>query len=222
MKKLLLLGAAFVALGMTPTNASANDTYATVYIGATSLNDADNTGEIVALESAYDKGVAVGARIGRQLTPAFAVEGELAYRRNGADSLGITNFPLNPVWNGTTAEADGHVSSFSAMINGRVNVNGLRGQGDANSGLYLLGGVGVTRVNADISVGNVDMVDDSDVAFGYQVGLGYAFPVAEKTNIDIGYRYFGTSDISLTDAGGDGFDSEYNGHAIMVGLSKKF
>ena len=222
MKKLLLLGAAFVALGMTPTNAMANDTYATVYVGATSLNDADNTGQIVEIESEYDKGFAVGARLGRQLTPAFAVEGELAYRRNGADSLGITNFPLNPAWNGTKAEADGHISSFSAMVNGRVNVNGLRGEGDVNSGLYLLGGVGVTRVNADISVGNVDIVDDSDVALGYQVGLGYAFPVNEETNIDIGYRYFGTSNLSFDDAAGSEFDSEYNGHAIMVGLSKKF
>lgn len=214
MKKFLLLGTLLVGLAMNAGTAQAN-TYATAFIGGTAVSDADNNGNGWSIDSEYDNGFVVGGVVGYNVRPGLALEGEIAYRRNGADSISEPTIGK--------LSASGHVSALSAMVNGRINVGTLHnGSGNDNAGLYILGGVGVAQLNADIDASSIRLVDDSDVVFAYQVGVGYGIPVNDQTNIEIGYRFFGTADPELKDDLGEKFDSEYQSHAVMIGLTKKF
>ena len=196
--------------------------YASAHVGGTFLQDGDNMGELLAIESEYDMGFNVGGTIGYKFHPALSIEGELNYRYNSADSLTVTNFPTDPSLNGASVGAGGHVSALSAMLNAKSSLSALQGRDDADGGLYVLGGIGFAQVNADIESSGIQIVDDSDVVFAYQAGIGYELPFRDDMSVDIGYRYFGTSDVSLDDAGGDSFDAEYQSHTIIVGVMKRF
>jgi opacity protein-like surface antigen len=196
--------------------------YMSGHIGGTYLTDGDNSGSLLSIESEYNAGFNVGGTIGYEFHPALSVEAELSYRYNGVDGLNVTNFPSFPAANGTSIGASGHVSALSAMVNAKSSLSALQGRDNANGGLYVMGGIGFAEVNAEIDSSGTQVVDDSDVVFAYQAGVGYDIPLDNGLSIDLGYRYFGTSDVSLDDTDGDPFDAEYDSHNVMVGLVKKF
>ena len=69
---------------------------------------------------------------------------------------------------------------------------------------YLGGGIGYSQVFVDdLSVGGVTLVDDSAGAFAWQFKAGIAYEFNPSMAVTLGYRYFGTDNVS--------FDSKIGG-----------
>lgn len=184
--------------------------------------DADNTGPGLNVESNHDKGFQFAGALGLRFSRDFRVETEISYRQNDLDSLTVSS--AGGPQTGLTANASGDVTSTSLMLN-------LYGDMDVfadNRGMnlikpYIMGGIGMTHVSADISGGGVKLVDDDDYAFAYQIGVGFGYAFTESTFLDIGYRYHATSDLEFNAANnGPQFDTDYNNHTFLVGLRHEF
>jgi len=59
--------------------------------------------------------------------------------------------------------------------------------------------------------------NEDDTVFAYQVGVGVGYAVNEKINLDVKYRYFGTSDPEF-----DTTEAEYSSHNVYVGIRVSF
>ncbi|MBN1141338.1 MAG: porin family protein [Deltaproteobacteria bacterium] len=157
-----------------------------------------------------DPGLAVGAVAGytfKNIDRAnIRVEAEVAQRYNAADEYQNYNM-------------DGDITSAALMVNGAVDfVNRSRFTP------YLLVGLGVAYISFnDVEADGVGLeIDDEDVVLAYQFGLGCAFKMTERLNIDLGYRYFATGDPKLRDNTGTDHRLNYENQALMVGVRFSF
>jgi opacity protein-like surface antigen len=63
---------------------------------------------------------------------------------------------------------------------------------------------------------------DSAAAFAYQVGGGVELALNQHFSLDVGYRYFGTSTVSLHENWPNSTDFKLASHNAQVGLRVKF
>ena len=63
--------------------------------------------------------------------------------------------------------------------------------------------------------------DESDTVFAYQAGVGLGYKIAEKTLLNLSYRYFATNDPELDD-GVDRVTAEFLSHNVFVGIVQEF
>ena len=82
---------------------------------------------------------------------------------------------------------------------------------DSNIRPYVMGGLGMARVNMSWTS------DDEDV-FAWQLGAGVGYKVAERTTLDLGYRYLKPNNFDTHDMG----DGKLACHNIMLGLRYQF
>jgi len=224
MKKyvLVLLCCLISAVMLGSTAFAATGPYLGVQVGGTWLEDADvdyDNPFFIDDEVEFDTGFNVGLAAGYDFGMA-RLEGEVAYRQNDLDKIEI-NFAPGDV---ETFSLDGDVSALSFMLNGYLDI-------ETGSPItpYLGAGLGVANVSAndvkikDPDFGNVKFVDDDDTVFAYQFSAGIAFALNEALALDLGYRYFATSDPEFDTAiGWGGFESEYKSHNVSLGLRMSF
>lgn len=200
--------------------------------GATFLQDAENSGGGISIESQFDTGFAAGGAVGYAHSSGFRGEVAVEYRRNNVNDLTITNDggigvalgvgSLNGISLGAAgASVDGHASSITAMVNGFYDI-------DLGSGFapYIGAGIGVAHVAADVDVSaggaTSTFVDDSDQVLAYQGIAGISYHFTENVAATVHYTYLATSDPELESGGGADFDSEYESHNVMAGLRFTF
>ena len=212
-----------MAFSYSPTQAADNEgLYVRGGIGINWLSDADNTGDISSLnvESESDNGLGLAGALGYRYNKNVRFEAEINYRDNDADSLTITNAGS---LTGLTADADGDVTSWGGMANVYYDFDGV---GPVKEGgklvPYVMGGLGWANVDVDVSAGGVQLTDDDDSVFAYQLGAGVGYDVAERVTLDLGYRYYTTDDPDLTDSSGADFESEYENHSVMASVRYAF
>jgi hypothetical protein len=81
--------------------------------------------------------------------------------------------------------------------------------------------VGFSQVSInDLSVG-VRVADDDDMVFAYQPAAVFHL-ILTYTKLDLGYKYFSTSDPTFTDVAGVSFDAEYSSHNLTLGIMFAF
>lgn len=179
--------------------------YVSGQVGATFLQDADfsASGGLTG-ETSFDTGFNLGVAGGYDFGPA-RVEGEVAYRLNDVDEYQVNGL-------GTFA-GDGDVSTLSLMANGFWDI-----ETGSRVTPYLGAGIGVAQVSMDDP--SVPM-DDDDTVFAYQLAAGVAFDLNPSLALDLGYRYFATSDPEFDDAAGT-FETEYMSHNLSLGLRYTF
>lgn len=189
--------------------------------GVSYLADSDNTGSGgLSVDSNHDRGYQFAGALGLRINQDFRVETELGYRVNDADSLTVNGAGALA---GLSAAADGEITAMSLMLNGYGDMDIFSHNKNMNYiKPYIMGGIGMARIDADVSGGGVQMVDDDDTAFAYQIGLGIGYSFSETTAFDLGYRYFAVSNLEFNDAAGNPFDSEYNNHTVLIGLRHEF
>ena len=224
MKRYLTLAAAAV-LGSAFSAHASTGLYLSAGAGVSFLQEADNTNRTprVDVESTYDTGWAVSGAVGYSFSFGLRVEGEVAYRRVELDKLkinedgGLGATLGGPSLNGLTTPADGTESALSGMVNLWYDINtGTRFTP------YVGGGIGVARISLDkLTVGGVEIADDHDHVFAYQLGAGVAYALTPKISLTADYRYFATRDAQLKDISGD-FDSEFRNHSVMGGVRVGF
>ncbi|NTV60218.1 MAG: porin family protein [Chlorobiaceae bacterium] len=134
----------------------------------------------------YETGYLVNAAIGLK-SGAYRVEAEIGYHQNDFKYY-----------------SDYNLTAWSFMANGYYDI----GLSDSNITPYIMGGLGIANVNWEYSGGN-----DDDTTFAWQVGAGVGFKAADKVTIDIGYRYFATTDVELY-----GYDLSVGSHNIVAGV----
>lgn len=181
--------------------------YVSGQVGATWLDDADISisGAGSVAETSFDMGFNIGVAGGYDFGPA-RVEGELTYRLNDIDEYSAPGFG--------TFSADGDVSALSLLANGFWDIPT---GGPVTP--YLGAGIGVAQVSMDDPS---FPIDDDDTVFAYQLAAGVAFDLTPTLALDLGYRYFATTDPEFTDDFGDSFETEYMSHNLNLGLRYQF
>jgi len=181
--------------------------------GANWLDDQDLTptgGSYVAGVSShnvdYTTGWGVAGAVGYHFLSNWRIEGELGYRQNELDFVGLS-LPLG-------AE-DGEFSNFSQMINilydhplnNRLSVS-------------LGGGLGGSQVDGDITFPGVIASDVDEYKLAYQGIAGMGWKFNEHAQMMLEYRYFATDDVESTNSlPGIGLDDVQNSsHSVFAGL----
>jgi opacity protein-like surface antigen len=195
--------------------------YFSVHVGGTWLQDADVDFDDPGFfkdEIEFDGGYNLGAAFGYDFGMA-RLEVELAYREADVDSIRVDFI---------NSKGDGDFSATSLMLNGYWDL-------ETGSPIvpYFGGGIGIANVSAN-KVKFFDegirtrYVDDDDTVFAYQLAAGIAFALNPAMALDLGYRYFGTSDpefdadVQLVGNNPRGFETEFNSHNVNLGLRMNF
>lgn len=211
MKSRMAFVLCIVAMAFFAVPALAAGPYVGGGAGAVFLSDSTLSGSGASGDLKFDTGYGVGATGGYDFG-TYRVEAEFAYRKN--DNKEITG-------GGSTDPVGGDTSSMALMMNGYYDFRMV----SPTIVPYLGGGIGFARVSekaTDPTIGTV--IDDSDVVFAYQFAAGVGFDVSKRVTIDLGYKYFATSDPSfaVTGAGGTKIDAEYKSHNIFLGARYSF
>ena len=191
------------------------------YLGASGgvnlLNDSEIGTALGTVDNDYDAGFALSGQAGYDTGSLWQYGGlrgelELSYRENGIDqhALGGTDLP------GSTGTA----STTAVMAN-------LFHDFDTGTSLtpYVGGGIGYAWNDLDdYGVTGLDVLDDQDSGFAWQLGAGLGFSITEQATLSLDYRYFSTSaDVQTTAAAGSvNSDVDLDSHTVMLGLRYRF
>jgi opacity protein-like surface antigen len=199
------------------------DWYVSGNVGGTFVNDSDLTesGPGISGEGVleFDTGYGANGALGYGWDN-FRLEGEISYREADISSLTVDSITVGSVAITSlgTFDVDGDASSLGLMANAWY---------DFDTGTkwvpYIGGGVGGAQVTAQIdSIANVSVgFDESDWVFAYQAGAGIGYKITEAATVQLGYRYFGTSDPEFK-TGGVTDEVEFQSHNIEVGFRFRF
>ena len=147
-----------------------------------------------------DLGFAVSGAVGYKFTSNLRAEGEIAYRSNDLDAVTVGGFGLT-----SSAAVDGSVSVLSGLASGYFDIP-LGGRITP----FVGAGIGVARVNVDISNTSTD---ESDIVFAYQGAGGFRFPVLDRAT----YKFFATANPTINTTEG-----EYFSHTFEIGYYYEF
>ena len=212
--KLSALLALALALIAPSAAAEQHGYYMTVHLGSTLMKDAGNSGSTLDFETEQKIGYGASFIMGYEWLSGFRAEGEFTYRKHELDKIdvgrtgGITNLRVG------SADTDGDIETLAFMANGTLNY-----LTESRFSPFVLAGAGFVRYAAnDVRALNVDIVNDHDWVFAYQVGGGFAYAISEIFDFEVTYKYLITEDPSLRDSAGRKFESEYASHSIMFGF----
>lgn len=180
-----------------------------IQAGANWLRDRDIRRGGADVSPEYDGGTALSAHAGYNFGSFGAVglrtEGEVTWRRNGADEVG-------------GAGAQGSVNSLGLFGNVLVDIP----TGTALTP-YVGAGLGAVRVGADDLTGNgFGRVDDTDWRLGYQGIIGASYALAPNLSLRGDYRYMQTERASLRADNGDRVGVPTGNHTLMFGFTYHF
>jgi opacity protein-like surface antigen len=199
------------------------DWYVSGNVGANQILDSDlnETGSGISAngELEFDTGYGLNGAVGYGFNN-FRLEGELSYRQADIDSLTVNSVTVGSivVTSLGTFPVDGDISSLGFMANGWY---------DFDTGTdwvpYIGGGVGTAKINAEIgSIAGIPVnFDESDWVFAYQAGAGIGYNISPTVTVQLGYRYFATSDPEFESAGVTD-EAEFQSHNIEVGIRFRF
>jgi opacity protein-like surface antigen len=235
MTKIKFVGAAIAAMFLMSSAANAADLYTPAptpvaasgwyFSGFGGANWMENTSfdvdlgaGVAAITNKYDTGFVVGGAFGYDFGQAMGplgmrLEGELSYRDNDVDTHVLGGVDL--------AGSAGSTSALAGMANVLFDFN----TGGPFS-FYGGGGVGVANVEFDShSAGGTTVLNDDDTVFAWQAIAGVGFEVSPGWVLDVQYRYFNASDVSLTStpvAGSVSSSTDYESHAVVAGIRWSF
>jgi opacity protein-like surface antigen len=159
----------------------------------------------------WDVGAHVGYRMGQ-----IRLEGEYIFQRS----------TLNRVSDGVTFTDTARLNVHSGMFNALYDIEGL-----TSSVLpYIGAGIGVASLSLNDNFTNlrtgavISNSSGSNTRFAYQVLAGVGFKVMDNVNMNVGYRYFGTTSGDNDDfVAGTGFRSaRFQNHLFNIGIDYFF
>jgi len=163
----------------------------------------------VKFKTGYGLGLVGGFDFG-----TWRAEGEFAWRKNDIKEISF---------GGVTDPLDGESTSMALMANGYYDFRMV----SPTFVPYVGGGLGFARVSAEVvdpTVGGGTVIDDSDMVFAYQFAAGVGIVLNPQVTIDLGYKYFATTDpeFEIIGAGGIKGEAEYSSHNIFLGARYSF
>jgi opacity protein-like surface antigen len=185
-----------------------------IAVGFEGTYSTDYSGSID-LENGFMAGLAVGGRFNDWLRADVELSG------HWHDVDGEEVFTSGPAAS-TTLSLEGDVNAMFVLANLWIDVP----VGEVVRP-YIGGGVGVGRLDADISTtGGDSIIDDADWGFAYQLGAGLAFDLTPNLAVDVGYRFKAiNAELKIDDDHfGPSTDTEadYRSHNVLLGLRVEF
>jgi opacity protein-like surface antigen len=187
--------------------------YAGVNVGLIVPSDVKMSSPRVSFDVSRKVGYAIGGAAGYDFGTNVRAEAEISYKANDTSELKDGNRVTG--YNST-------ISALNFMANAYYDIHALHSFGVMP---YAGGGVGVARLSNSNEVlprSTKILLDSNDTVFAYQVGVGVAYDVSSKVTMDVGYRYFGTSDAKFNDNASGIVTMKYDSHNILAGLRYKF
>ena len=227
MKKTLSLLAVLAVAGMASAPVQAATHYASGMAGISWMQnmDAINTYSENSphFDAKYDltSGInllgAVGCDYG-----TYRIEGELGYQSNDLKSMTGLHV-LDQGWEGPVK---GDISVVSILANGYYDFDlGSKVQ------LYATAGVGAAQISFNkLGTDNVAFHDpgvysNDETTLAWQVGAGLAVPISDHVKLDLRYRYFATTDVTISSESffyyvneSDPIKTNVSSHSVLLGL----
>ncbi len=159
----------------------------------------------------YDAGYALGMSGGYSFD-ALRVEGEIGYKAaDTRKAFTISSFSYKST-----------VSNLSFMANAFYDIKTPYTFGIVP---YLGGGIGLSILGTTDGILNNTirtMHRSDDAVFAYQVAVGAGYPVTKKLTLDLGYRYFGTTEATLNTSVNTTDKLSFASHNVLAGLRYNF
>jgi opacity protein-like surface antigen len=182
--------------------------YVSANIGPGILNDSDleetsegiTTTATIEFEAGLTYGVAIGYDFSRGRVE-FAVD----YKSHELSRL--TDVTETGVGDRGNIDADGDIYALSSLVNGFYDIHL-----NAPVTPYIMGGAGIAKITVKKSGDK-----EADSVFAYQLGAGIGYDIDDDSILDLGYRFFTTSDPEFDKA-----EAEYYSHGIVIGLRLYF
>lgn len=141
-----------------------------------------------------DGGFTIGAKLGYQFNPWGAlrprVELEGGYLENTIDKIQAFNAG-GPV--GTPFQGGGNFNAFYGLLNGYLDYRLWN-----NFSIFGGGGVGFASEHAaNVSAGGVNIIDDRDTGFAWDLTAGVSYELSPTVTFDLAYRFLRFQDVSF-------------------------
>lgn len=215
MKRSLIVIAAILTLAI-PAVCSATTArpgaYVSGFLGVSGFRDTDVSNRSGTLDDdvEFDPGINVGGTGGFDFG-FVRLEGELSYKHGEISSLD------DRVNNTLYLNTDGSLGALAAMFNVFIDLHNY-----SPVTPYFGGGIGFATLHLDDTFGGSQTlyVRDDDTVFAFQAGAGLEIELNPMFSLDLGYRYFGTSEARFNDNAGA--ELELRSHNGAVGFRVKF
>ena len=208
MTQMKTMMAAVAAVFLLATTALAEDgkSYIGFSAGPSVFADSsltDSTGD--SIEASYSSGVTVSAVLGRKFDSGVRFEGEINYRTAEMDRLS---------YGGSSVKVTCDVASVSTLANLYFDI-----KNSSPITPYVGAGIGLSRVYAGAASVNGIRIweEDDDLVFAYQIAAGVGFDISKDVTVDLGYKYFATSDPQF-----ELLKADYSSHNFMAGIRLNF
>lgn len=195
------------------TSAFATDSGPYVGVTAGASIPADGTFKDVGgnVDVKYDAGYAIGVSAGYTFN-ALRVEGEIGYKSADTSKVFVTS----------SVDYESTISNLSFMANAFYDIKTPYTFGIVP---YVGAGIGVSILETTDGIMN-DTIrtikKSNDTVFAYQVAVGAGYPVTKNITMDIGYRYFATTEATLKTSVATTDKISFESHNILAGIRYNF
>jgi len=181
--------------------------YATLSAGGAISHEMSNDGPLLNFDTELDSGYAFAGSVGYRWDEGWRLEVEAGFTEFDIGDIVVTNAGGTNASTGTQA-GTGVVNIESVTANMIIELSG-----SADWRPYLLGGAGMATVDqANVGTSGAELVNDVTTAFVYQMGVGLDYRIHPGWWLGGAYRFMGTGDINMEDAGGQSFETQLMAH----------
>jgi len=160
----------------------------------------------------YDAGLTLSAGLGYQLANGLRFEGSLALQKNDFDQ--IKGY-------GAAANVNGDMRSTAFLASAFYDI-----PTGSKFSPFIGGGLGLAKVKINDAYveGDQAVLNTNDMVFAYHLTAGVSYAVSPQLNLDAGYRYFATEDLSFSSDGTVNKDIEISNasHNLFAGVRYSF
>ena len=189
--------------------------YVGAFVGGSSLLDSKASGGQGSFKLEYDAGLQMSAVAGWDIRPDSPlgegrVELEYSHRSNSLDQVALVEGDF---------KGSGNLTADSLLLNCFGVFHSTMPWSP-----YVGLGIGGARIKASsLKVTGQTLSSDSDLVLAYQLGVGVDYSLTDYLNLDLGYRFSGTTRPKFTEAGsGNEFGLDYYSHNLVFGVRLGF
>ena len=232
MKRNLIFIAALVTLTLPAVCSAAParpGAYVSVFAGVSGVMHTDATTNDFVNGGTFNERVEFDPNINIGGTGGFdfgvvRLEGEISYKHGEISSVSSQD-----VVTGATSQivdTDGSLGALAMMFNGFFDLHNASpvtpyfGGGIGFAALHLTDTFG-TNISGVAPTRGLVYADDDDTVFAYQAGAGLEIALTRQLSLDLGYRYFATSEAHFNSTPIT-TNMKFESHNGAVGLRMKF
>jgi OmpA-OmpF porin, OOP family len=215
--RIVATAAMALVIGNAPAFAKDGQPYLEVDIGALLLDDVGfdtvTVKSLLRTDVQSDLGYDAAAIVGYDLGPV-RLELEGSAKRAGIDALFRTK--TNRATNASVTrnlDGSGNTAALSIMANALVDIG-------ADGGLQAFAGGGIGYAWIDMKANaDTNFLDDNDGSFAWQALAGVRYPVSDKIDLGLKYRFFNANNVDVVLASGTEANPKWRSHSLMATLA---